>query len=276
MNSPEVHIFEHHAMATLFQARIAGQEKTYAAQAAQAGFGLLDALESCLSRFQENSEISQIARLEPGETLRLSEPTFACLDIARTMEQATRGAFSVTAIAPRSGSSERRWTLLPRKFSIRCDAGRLLFDLGAIGKGFALDRMAALLREWDCPSFLLVAGGSSVLAGAKPPGEPGWPCGFGDQLSIPLAHCSLSGSGLAVKGLHIVDPRTGFPPRRRVRTWAIADTAAESDALSTAAMVLSASEIAHVLEDIDHWLIILEGPHRRRQFGSRSMSKYTP
>jgi thiamine biosynthesis lipoprotein len=192
------------------------------------------------------------------------------------MERATRGAFSITATAPGSDTVERRWTLLPREFSIRCDAGRLLFDLGAIGKGFALDRMAALLREWDCHSFLLVAGGSSVLAGDKPPGEPGWPCGFGEDRSVALEQCSLSGSGLDVKGLHILDPRTGSPPQRQVRTWAIADTGAESDALSTAAMVLSESEIAEVLAEIDRWLVILEGPHRRRQFGSRPAPKHLP
>ena len=31
----EIHVFNHNAMATQFQVRIAGQEKTYAAQTAQ-------------------------------------------------------------------------------------------------------------------------------------------------------------------------------------------------------------------------------------------------
>lgn len=276
MNSSEIRVFDHHAMATLFQARIADQERDYAAQTAQAAFALLDDLESRLSRYQENSEISQIACLEPGEMLRLSEPVFACLDIARKMEQATHGAFSITATAPHSSTCERRWTLLPREFSIRCDAGRLLFDLGAIGKGFALDRLAELLREWNCHSFLLVAGGSTVLAGDQPAGKPGWPCGFGDDFSFPLVHSSLSGSGFGVKGQHILDPRTGTLPLRRTRTWALADTGAESDALSTAAVVLSEFEIAEVLAGNDRWLILLEEIHGRRPFGSRPMPKQMP
>lgn len=276
MTSTDIHVFEHHAMATLFQARIAGQEKPYAAQTAQAAFALLDDLESRLSRFQQNSEISQIAGLEPGETLRLSEPVFACLDIALRMERAARGAFSISAITPHAGSDERRWTLLPREFSIRCENGSLSFDLGAIGKGFALDRMAQLLREWDCRSFLLVAGGSSVLAGDKPAGTPGWSCGFDDDFFCPLEQCSLSGSGLAVKGLHILDPRTGMPAQRRNRAWAIADTGAESDALSTAAMVLSEVEIGEVLAGNDRWLILLKGSNGWHQFGSRPMPKQMP
>ena len=218
MSEPVIHVFNHHAMATQFQVRIADEEKNYAAQTAQAAFTLTDQLESLLSRFRANSDISRIAQLAPGEKLRLSEPVFACLEIAKKMEAATRGAFSVTAAALKSQPAPPQWTLLKEQFSIRCDGGKLDFDLGAIGKGFALDRMAEVLREWDCPSFLLVAGGSSILAGNAPAGTPGWSCGLGDDHSPQrywLKNCSLSGSGLAVKGRHIVDPRTGGTARRQ-------------------------------------------------------------
>src|ERR1700734_2015713 len=83
-----IHVIEHRAMATTFQVRIANQEKGYAAQAAQAAFAVMNELESHLSRFRASSDISQIAQLLPGEQLRLSESTFACLDIAKKMERA--------------------------------------------------------------------------------------------------------------------------------------------------------------------------------------------
>ena len=102
--------------------------------------------------------------------MRLSEPAFACLKSPRRLNLATRGAFSVTAAALQTQPSLPQWTLLPAELSIQCESGRLQFDLGAIGKGFALDRMAELLRSWDCPAFLLVAGGSSILAGARAEG----------------------------------------------------------------------------------------------------------
>ena len=95
----DIHQFNHRAMATHFEVRIADEERTYAAQAAQAAFDLLDKLESHLSRFRANSDIAQIAQLAPGEKMRLSEPAFACLEIAKKMESATRGAFSATATA---------------------------------------------------------------------------------------------------------------------------------------------------------------------------------
>lgn len=261
-------------MATYFEVRIADEEKTYAAQAAQAAVDLLDQLESHLSRFRASSDLAQIAQLAPGENMRLSEPAFACLEIAKRMESATLGAFSATAGAMQTQTSLPRWHLLPVELAIQCESGRLQFDLGAIGKGFALDRMAELLRNWDCPSFLLVAGGSSVLAGGPPKEAAGWSCGLGDDHARQrffLTRTSLSGSGLAVKGSHILDPRTGQPALRRNRAWALADTAAESDALSTACMVLSEPELEQVLAQDHSWLCFLETHDAARPIGSRAL-----
>ena len=268
----EIHIFNHNAMATQFQVRIAGEEKTYAAQTAQAAFALVDELESRLSRFRANSEISQIAQLAPGEKLRLTEPVFTCLEIARRMELVTRGAFSATAAALKTQAAMPLWSLAPKDFSIRCDRGKLELDLGAIGKGFALDRMAEVLREWDCPAFLLVAGGSSILAGDAPAGTAGWSCGLGDDHSPQrywLKNGSLSGSGVAVQGQHIFDPRTGRPGSRRNRAWAWSPNAAESDALSTACMILDETEIAEVTDKNPDWLVFLGAGKNWRHLGNR-------
>jgi thiamine biosynthesis lipoprotein len=268
----DIHQVNHRAMATYFEARIADEESAYAAQAAQAAFDLLDNLESHLSRFRLNSDIAQIAQLQPGEKMRLSEPAFACLEIAKRMELATRSAFSATAAALQTQSCMPRWSLLPEELSIRCESGRLEFDLGAVGKGFALDRMAELLRSWDCPSFLLVAGGSSILAGDAPRGAIGWSCGLGEDNAPQrffLTNASLSGSGLAVKGSHILDPRTGQPAPRQHRAWALTDTAAESDALSTACMVLSESELEEVTAHDPSWLVFLEAGQGGRPIGGR-------
>jgi FAD:protein FMN transferase len=270
----DIHSFNHRAMATHFQVRIANEESSYAAQAAQAALDLLDKLESHLSRFRANSDIAQLAQLAPGDTMRLSEPAFACLEIAKRMGLITRGAFSATPAALQTQTSLPQWDLLPEELSIRSKSGKLQFDLGAIGKGFALDRMAALLHEWDCPSFLLVAGGSSILAGDAPRETPGWSCGLGDDDAPQrffLTHTSLSGSGLAVKGQHVLDPRTGRPALRQNRAWALADTATESDALSTACMVLSEPELKDVLAQESSWLVFLETEEKIHSVGNRML-----
>src|SRR5580698_4647066 len=96
MSEPVIHLFNHHAMATQFQVRIANEDRTYAAQAAQAAFGVTDQLEAHLSRFRVSSDIARAAHLMPGEKLRLNEPVYACLEIAQRMEFVTRSAFSIT------------------------------------------------------------------------------------------------------------------------------------------------------------------------------------
>src|ERR1019366_8978105 len=120
----DIYQLNHHAMATYFEVRIADEERMYAAQAAQAALDLLDKLESHLSRFRLNSDIAQIAQLMPGEKMRLGEPAFACLGIAKRIELATQGAFSVTAAALQTQTSLPRWSLLPEELSIHCESGR--------------------------------------------------------------------------------------------------------------------------------------------------------
>jgi thiamine biosynthesis lipoprotein len=143
----EIHIFKHHAMATEFQVRIAGEEKTYAAQTAQAAFALVDELESRLSRFRAESDIARIAQLAPGETLRLAEPVFACLQIAKKMEVATRGAFSVTAsalLSQPSAATAGDWNLIsvPSAKDLRSTEWQR-FCASGVANHFCLSRAAA-------------------------------------------------------------------------------------------------------------------------------------
>ena len=91
------------------------------------------------------------------------------------------------------------------------------------------------------------SGGSTLLALAPPAGETGWSVGLGEgaaHRTFSLAHAALSGSGLAVKGDHLVDPRTGGPAIRTGRAWALASTAARADALSTAFFVWRDGEVS--------------------------------
>lgn len=243
-----IHIYKHNAMATEFQIRIADQEPKHAASVAQTCFEEIDHLEQLLSNYRSDSEISHIGYMAQGDVLRLTEATFDCLRQSRDYEAWTRGAFSITAA---QGTGLKAWSLKPEEFSIVCEQPPVNMDLGAIGKGFALDRCADILNEWGVPAYMLVSGGSSILAAEAPQGMLGWNVGLGDEVVKSrwwMRHGSLSGSGTSVKGRHIIDPRTGQPANRRHRAWAFATTAAMSDALSTAAMVLSIDEIAEVME----------------------------
>ena len=61
-----------------------------------------------------------------------------------------------------------------------------------------------------------------------------------------LTRTAFSGSGRAAKGDHIVDPRIGRPVRHRRSAWALAPTATQADALSTALMIMSDAAIVRL------------------------------
>jgi thiamine biosynthesis lipoprotein len=281
MTASVLHTFKHHAMATEFQVRIADEDATYAAQAAQELFTLVDRLHDLLSRFREHSDISQLAALEPGMALPVNEMTFDCLRIARSVAEQTGGAFSLTATAPRAPDAPPpRWRLEQENLLVHCDEGKLAFDLGAIGKGYALDRLAATLAEWEIGVYLLIAGGSSVLAGAAPAGTSGWDAGLGLPGGVArrfaLTHGSLGGSGIFEQGRHIIDPRTGQPAGLRDRAWAFAKHAALSDAFSTAAMVLNDCELHTVMSNYAEACIVLGDGGRWRTYGDYPLPPEIP
>lgn len=259
-----IHRFREDHMATFFEVQIAHEDKDYARQAAQAGFQTTARLEGLLSRYRENSEVSQISRLSPNETSRLHLDTFACLQIASEMHQLTGGAFDPALGAQmdrqREGKSEKtidhdstkrgRLIMNPENFTVTCMQAHVNLDLGAIGKGFALDRMAEDLRDWEIDRALLIAGRSSILALHGPDSNlnQGWEVHLSGSHKLLLSHGALGTSGTSVKGAHILDPRTGTPAQGPYRTWATAKSAAVCDALSTAWMLLGLEEIKEVCQ----------------------------
>ncbi len=231
--------FTHEAMATSFQIFVADRAPDYARQAAAAAFRELDRLESELSRFIESSDIARANKLAPGESLVLGEDALQCLLGAARISDLTDRAFDPAYASARpTGSDEPLFALDPSTHNLTSLTRRLHLDLGAVGKGYALDRMAAILADWDISAACLQSGGSTALALGAPPEATGWPIGVADEVLWFSDH-AVSGSGLAVQGEHLIDPHTGAPALRTRRVWSFADTAAEADALSTAFFVMA-------------------------------------
>jgi FAD:protein FMN transferase len=243
-------VFRHEAMATHFEIAIATDDYDYAGKAARTAFRELDRLESELSRFIETSDISRINRLARGGSTVVGLETFECLLLAADVALATGRAFDPgygserdAALAP----DALAFSLDPASHTVTSHTSRLNLDLGAVGKGYALDRLADLLREWGLTAAVLNSGDSTVLAPAPPPGEAGWIVGLGEGRAyrrFPLVEGALSGSGTAEKGTHVHDPRTGQPAARTSRVWALAPSACHADALSTAFFVMTEADVA--------------------------------
>lgn len=233
-------------MATTFTITIASGDHRYVRQAAQAAFEELDRIEGRLSRYVENSDISRISHLPAGQLSVVHPDTFECLSIALEVQRATDGAFDVAYVSRTPSTSRPPFRLNAEKHSVEVLTDGVLMDLGGIGKGFALDRMAELLEDWELESLLLAASTSTLFAGEQPPGDPGWPFSIGPRhkpLHLKLSRRAVSGSGTGARGHHIITPKTGQPAEGHFRVWATAPTAAMADALSTAFMLMPKERI---------------------------------
>ena len=273
--------FSHEAMATTFEVIIVHKDERYARQAAVAAFDEVDRLERELSRFIENSDVARINNACANQPLQLGLDTFECLKIAVRIYAETNEAFDITIGSllkcwrnedgtPRNPSPQeidlaRLHTgtnllqLNEAEHTVTLSASGVQIDLGGIGKGYAVDHVAELLREWSIDVALISGGYSSVLALDAPPDKKGWPLtltnpcrgrpALGSRAGCPrhlarpfLQKAALSGSGVQ-KGEHIIDPRTIQPVGGRRAAWSSAPDAATADALSTAFMIMGLDEI---------------------------------
>ncbi|MBN2183211.1 MAG: FAD:protein FMN transferase [Sedimentisphaerales bacterium] len=268
---PGMKRFSHEAMATTFEIIVAGYDETFARQAAAVAFEEVNRLEAELSRFIENSDVARINNLPANRPLILGLDTFECLKQSCRIYAETDGAFDVTIGpllscwrnidgSPREPSEDeldnsRRCTgsnllrLNEDEHTIELLADGVQVDLGGIGKGYAVDKMAELLRQWSIETVLISGGYSSVLALHGPPDTKGWPLTLSNPqnrkeiLARPnLANRALGSSGIK-KGRHIINPRTMEPVRDKYAAWSSAPDAATADALSTAFMIMSTEEI---------------------------------
>lgn len=246
----------HDAMACTWGLYLPADDQPYARQAAAAAFAELDRLEAVLSRFRPDSDISQLNRATAGQTVPVGPETRECLELAHQVQLATSGAFDVT-YASTTPAADRpaaeRWQITADRRAIAILADGVQFDLGGIGKGYALDQLRVLLAEWDFDRGLLHGGQSTVLAlgGADEP----WrlplrhPTNPEETLgTVELHDQALSGSGAILHGEHIQDPRRAVRPRHALATWAVAPQAALSDALSTALFVLEWAPVPAVCD----------------------------
>ena len=240
-------------------------------------------LERQMTVFSEQSEISSINRNAHRGPVAAEPRLFQLLRLGRDLCRKTEEAFDMTAgplwrcwgFAQRQGEvptpealnhaldsvGSHLLELEEESRAVRFHHPDLELNLGGIGKGYALDRAAALLRDEGLSNALLHAGHSSILALGNAPGPQaggGWPLSLRHPLqrTRSLARIRLRNRAMATSGVgeqsfraegkrygHVLDPRTGYPTEKNLSATAFARTAAEADALSTAFLVMDLEEV---------------------------------
>lgn len=254
-------------------------------------------LEAQLTVYRDDSEVSLINLTAHGRPVAVESNLYRLLRRAGDVHRRTEGAFDPTA-----GAIIQLWRRCRRESriptpdevadalsrtgfshvslddateSISFNRPGMAFDLGAIGKGYAVDRAGEILTRHEVKDWLVHGGKSSVLAHGRHAGHDGWPIGlrnplFPDRpfLTLLLKDAALSTSGTAVNWFrhegkrygHILDPRTGWPVESMLSVSVIAPDAALSDALSTAFFVLGVEKALACCDNFPEAGVILFPP----------------
>lgn len=259
--------FSHEAMATVFEVFIQHDDPEYASNAARAAFEEADRLESLLSRYISNSDVSRITDLKKDQSMIVSPETMDCLQIARRIYEQTSGTFDVTVgglvelwkeggIASQEVIQQRMQSvgmnllvLDTEKMTVTAGADSIAVDLGGLGKGYAVKRMGRVLKEWKIEKALIHAGSSSVLALNAPAGKAGWevrlsnPRQSGEEIQLlEMENEALSCSGLR-RGTDMINPSTGKPVQDKTAVWVRGEDPVFCDGCSTAFMVMKLDAI---------------------------------
>jgi thiamine biosynthesis lipoprotein len=285
------------AMATTFEVAVPFGTP-HAIPAAEDALDLIDGLEDQLTVYRDHSEVSRLNAAAADGPVVVEDGLFELLRFCTAVTNETAGAFDVATGAlirawgfhhregrvpsPRERADAMRRTgsrhlvLDPDRRTVKFRVPGLAINLGGVGKGYALDRAAKLLRtKWGVRSALLHGGGSSVYAVGCPPDDPrGWPVAVRHPWdtartlgTVRLRDAALGTSAATFQHFeyngrklgHLLDPRTGWPAAGTACASVAAPTAAEADALSTAFFVLGPEKAAGHLRPRPHLGAVLLG-----------------
>ncbi len=277
-----------HAMATRFEIVLHGDDPVALRAAGEEALEEIEGLEARLSLFQPGSEIAHLNARAAREPVRVTPGLMALLRQAKELHAQTDGAFDITVAPlvrcwgfmggtghlPRPEELESALNkvgmhlveLDPGNFTVRFARDGVMLDLGAIGKGYAIERAAELLREAGVTSALLHGGTSTVYALGEPAAGETWTvavenpktalgaAGAGQPPAVnsaPLVRVPLKDEAMSVSAVwgksfeaggkrlgHVLDPRSGQPVSGAVLAVVVLPSATETDALSTALLTL--------------------------------------
>ncbi len=246
----------------------------------------VDLLENLMSRFIWNSPLNCLNQEKAGIWIGMPQELWNIIEVCRDFYNKSGGVFDVTAgplinlwknrpdgsVPSESEIEQARETSGFDKIDFD-EAGRKIlkkrdgieFDLGAIGKGIALDRMKSKLIDSGIKQAFISFGESSVLAMGTHPAGSYWPVGIPNALNpeeilhvFEASDMVVTTSGTLLNSSyrsasvrqHIINPVTGFPVNERKMVSVRSTSATLGEFLSTTFLILKGEEKNALLKKI--------------------------
>jgi thiamine biosynthesis lipoprotein len=265
-----------------------------------AAFDEIDRVEALLSEWKETSEVSVLNRAAGGAPVAIGGDLLAVLTRASEISDRTGGAFDVTFAACggfwsfrepyRAATDEelsecrthvgwRKVLLDPERGTAELPDPAMRIGIAGIGKGYGVDRAAAVLESRGIRDYIVDGGGDIRLSAS--PGERPWTVG----IAHPRRPGALWGSVYESSGAivtsgdyeafferdgvryhHILDPRTGRPSSGASAVTVIAPDATTADALATGLMVLgpeAGMALVESLQGVEALFLVEDREHSR-------------
>jgi thiamine biosynthesis lipoprotein len=261
-------------------------DQNQAAAACEAVFAEFDRLEALMTVWRPDSDIERLNAAAGDHPVPVSREVREVIGLARQVADWTGGKFDVTfgvlsglwkfdyqnqdgSVPAPAAIAERLALIDYRALEVNEMAGTAFLkrkgmraNLGGIGKGYAVDRGAAILRARGFSNFMIQAGGDLYVAGTR--GDRPWRVGIRDPRGAPsqtFAALDLTDGTFSTSGdyerffikdgrryHHIIDPKTGQPARGARSVTIVAARAAIADALSTGVFLLGGHDGMALIE----------------------------
>jgi FAD:protein FMN transferase len=291
---PRRHAYHYeHVLGTSFELNVVATGVRAARRAESVALAEVDRLEAILSGWSSTSELAYWTATQDVD-VAISPELADVLHASDVWRVRTGGAFDAAAQAIitllRDGSAEcseeelrvllaslrgPRWHV-DRRAGVARRLTTHAISIDAIAKGYIVTRAAALAREVDGVSEVLLNVGGDVQHFGDRPAVVGITDPFAPaENTKPIAMVQLRDAAIATSGgyrrgfiahgrrvSHIVDPRTGQPTERIASASVLAPDCATADALSTAFSVLTPEEsvaLADSLSDVGCLLVERDG-----------------
>ena len=262
------------SMACLYSIVAYGERPDALAGTLEEALDEVDRIDRLMSHYRADSPLSRINRKAARRPVEVEPELFQFLQASLRYSVESDGAFDIT-VGPlmkawgffrgdgrvpgdreidrlRDRIGYRHVILDAERRTVRFDRPGVELDLGGIAKGYAVDRVVALLTRRNVAAALVNAGGSTIYGLGAPPGLAAWDVEIEDPLdarevafTVPLRNRALSVSGTGeesfevdgVRYTHIMDPRTGRPARGALSVIVLATNGTTGDALDDALFV---------------------------------------